>query len=216
MRIRNWSIRAKIILLVVPPLASLLALWIFATVVLLGPALDLLDIKTNRDQASLPAAALINDLQKERAASLVFIGAQRAGTTSLYTYLVRHPAISRAITKELRYFDFNYGRGEPWYRSRFPSAGVKARSTVRAASVPTISSTWRSGASKEVSNAPAKSPHVSQPAKEASTPLGARTARPCSESGRPSKCRKDIASSTVASSKARSARTSGCRCSPSE
>ena len=43
MRIRNWSIRAKIILLVVPPLASLLALWIFATVVLLGPALDLLD-----------------------------------------------------------------------------------------------------------------------------------------------------------------------------
>lgn len=78
MRIRNWSIRAKIILLVVPPLASLLALWIFATAVLLGPALDLLDVQTNRDQASLPAAAVINDLQKERAASLVFIGAKRA------------------------------------------------------------------------------------------------------------------------------------------
>src|SRR6266516_2907286 len=83
MRSRNWSIRSKIILLVVPPLASLLALWIFATVVLLGPALDLLDIKTNRDQASLPAAALINDLQKERAASLVFIGAQRADARPL-------------------------------------------------------------------------------------------------------------------------------------
>jgi Nitrate and nitrite sensing/Histidine kinase-, DNA gyrase B-, and HSP90-like ATPase len=78
MRIRNWSIRAKIILLVVPPLASLLALWIFATTVLLGPALDLLDVQTNRDQASLPAAAVINDLQKERAASLTFIGAKRA------------------------------------------------------------------------------------------------------------------------------------------
>ena len=58
MRIRNWSIRAKIILLVVPPLASLLALWIFTTAVLLGPALDLLDVRTNRDQASLPAAAV--------------------------------------------------------------------------------------------------------------------------------------------------------------
>src|SRR5690349_2022811 len=83
MRIRNWSIRAKIILLVVPPLASLLALWIFATAVLLGPALDLLDIKTNRDQASLPAAALINELQKERVASLMFIGGERADPRAL-------------------------------------------------------------------------------------------------------------------------------------
>jgi len=61
----------------------------------------------------------------------LIIGAQRAGTTSLYRYLVRHPAISRAITKELRYFDLNYQRGERWYRSRFPSAGARARARRR-------------------------------------------------------------------------------------
>jgi hypothetical protein len=49
------------------------------------------------------------------------IGTQRGGTTSLYKYLVQHPHLSHALTKELRFFDLNYHRGLPWYRSRFPS-----------------------------------------------------------------------------------------------
>jgi hypothetical protein len=51
----------------------------------------------------------------------LIIGTQRGGTTSLYKYLARHPAHARALTKELRFFDLNYGRGVSWYRSRFPS-----------------------------------------------------------------------------------------------
>lgn len=53
---------------------------------------------------------------------VIIIGTQRSGTTSLYKYLVQHPAIGHAITKELRFFDLNYHRGVAWYRSRFPSA----------------------------------------------------------------------------------------------
>jgi Sulfotransferase domain len=51
----------------------------------------------------------------------LIIGTQRGGTTSLYKYLVQHPNLSRALTKELRFFDLNYHRGLAWYRSRFPS-----------------------------------------------------------------------------------------------
>lgn len=51
----------------------------------------------------------------------LIIGTQRGGTTSLYKYLVQHPNLSHALTKELRFFDLNYQRGLPWYRSRFPS-----------------------------------------------------------------------------------------------
>jgi hypothetical protein len=56
----------------------------------------------------------------------LIIGTQRGGTTSLYKYLVRHPAAAHALTKELRFFDLNYGRGLAWYRSRFPSRRYRA------------------------------------------------------------------------------------------
>src|SRR5262249_35946194 len=56
----------------------------------------------------------------------IIIGTQRAGTTSLYKYLVRHPAVGHALTKELRFFDLHYDKGVPWYRSRFPSARHRA------------------------------------------------------------------------------------------
>jgi hypothetical protein len=50
----------------------------------------------------------------------VIIGAQRSGTTSLYSWLCSHPDIDPATRKELHYFDTQYGRGERWYRSQFP------------------------------------------------------------------------------------------------
>jgi hypothetical protein len=59
----------------------------------------------------------------------LIIGTQRGGTTSLYKYLVQHPHLAHALTKELRFFDLNYHRGLPWYRSRFPSR--RYRETVR-------------------------------------------------------------------------------------
>lgn len=56
----------------------------------------------------------------------VIIGTQRGGTTSLYKYLVRHPAHPHALTKELRFFDLNFHRGIGWYRSRFPTRAYRA------------------------------------------------------------------------------------------
>jgi len=50
----------------------------------------------------------------------LIIGAQKAGTTSLYDHLIQHPSISRSISKEIHYFDSpNYDRGPSWYLSHF-------------------------------------------------------------------------------------------------
>ena len=49
-------------------------------------------------------------------------GAAKAGTTSLYDWLSRHPFVRAASQKEVHFFDYNYYRGEDWYRSHFPLA----------------------------------------------------------------------------------------------
>ncbi len=50
----------------------------------------------------------------------LIIGAQRAGTTSLYSYLAQHPMVVGAIQKEIHYFDVSFHRGLSWYRAHFP------------------------------------------------------------------------------------------------
>jgi hypothetical protein len=50
----------------------------------------------------------------------LLIGAQKAGTTALYAYLRRHPAIGGPSWKEVSYFDRHYARGSAWYRGNFP------------------------------------------------------------------------------------------------
>jgi hypothetical protein len=52
--------------------------------------------------------------------SALIIGAQKAGTTSLFNYLVQHPAVLSPFGKEIHYFDLHYARGVRWYRGRFP------------------------------------------------------------------------------------------------
>jgi hypothetical protein len=54
----------------------------------------------------------------------LIIGAQRAGTTSLYYHLVGHPQVRAATSKEVYYFDFHWRRSLWWYRSHFPLAGT--------------------------------------------------------------------------------------------
>jgi hypothetical protein len=56
--------------------------------------------------------------------SFVVIGAQRCGTTSLYKYLIQHPRVVRALTKEVHYFDLHFDRGERWYHAHFASPGL--------------------------------------------------------------------------------------------
>ncbi len=50
----------------------------------------------------------------------LIIGAQKAGTTALYTYLRRHPAITGPSWKEVSFFDRHYARGTRWYRGNLP------------------------------------------------------------------------------------------------
>lgn len=60
----------------------------------------------------------------------VMIGGQRCGTTSLYQYLVEHPAVAAATTKEVHFFDVEYARGSGWYRGHFPT-GAYLRALTR-------------------------------------------------------------------------------------
>lgn len=53
---------------------------------------------------------------------LIIIGAQRSGTSSLYSYLIANPAIERSHVKEVHYFDSHFQRGILWYRAHFPMA----------------------------------------------------------------------------------------------
>ena len=52
----------------------------------------------------------------------LIIGAQRAGTTSLYHYLIAHPAVAPAMpSKGVHYFDTRFHESLAWYRSHFPT-----------------------------------------------------------------------------------------------
>ncbi|MBI3555997.1 MAG: sulfotransferase [Deltaproteobacteria bacterium] len=59
----------------------------------------------------------------------VVIGAMKAGTTSLYYYLRRHPEIVVSDAKELDFFirEKNWHRGEEWYRRQFPRSTCRVR-----------------------------------------------------------------------------------------
>jgi len=52
--------------------------------------------------------------------NFLIIGAAKAGTSSLYEYLIQHPSISRCVVKEPNYFTTYYDRGINWYKSCFP------------------------------------------------------------------------------------------------
>src|SRR5690242_3745935 len=55
----------------------------------------------------------------------LIIGAQKAGTTSLYNYLIEHPTILPARRKEVHFFDQHFQKGVSWYRSCFPTTTQK-------------------------------------------------------------------------------------------
>src|ERR687897_443907 len=54
--------------------------------------------------------------------SVLIIGAQKGGTTSLFNYLIQHPGVLPPLGKEIHYFDLHYAAGPDWYRARFPYA----------------------------------------------------------------------------------------------
>ncbi|TMK61142.1 MAG: sulfotransferase domain-containing protein [Actinobacteria bacterium] len=52
----------------------------------------------------------------------VVIGAQKAGTSTLYARVAAHPLVVPALRKEVHYFDFHWDAGTGWYRAHFPTA----------------------------------------------------------------------------------------------
>jgi hypothetical protein len=72
------------------------------------------------------------------APTFVIIGAAKAGTTSLLSYLAEQPDVGVSIRKEVRYFDFNYDRGPGWYRAHFPSVLFWLRARLRTGHWPQI------------------------------------------------------------------------------
>jgi hypothetical protein len=61
----------------------------------------------------------------------LIIGAQKAGTTSLASYLAAHPGVVPSKCKEVHFFDLNYEKGVDWYRSHFSIVGQGMRSRIR-------------------------------------------------------------------------------------
>lgn len=64
--------------------------------------------------------------------SLLIIGAQKAGTTSLFKYVARHPQFSEPSRKEIGYFSGRYHLGRYWYRSHFPLSVRRSDRTLEA------------------------------------------------------------------------------------
>ena len=71
--------------------------------------------------------------------TFLIIGAQRAGTTTLFAHVRRHPDVeppradgpSVNSLKELHFFDENYWRGTGWYRAFFPLVASQLAAQLR-------------------------------------------------------------------------------------
>jgi hypothetical protein len=59
---------------------------------------------------------------RRREPDFIIVGAQKAGTTSLWGYLAEHPHVDPPMAKEISFFDRNFHRGMDWYRMYFPFA----------------------------------------------------------------------------------------------
>lgn len=77
-------------------------------------------------------------LRREALPDYLIIGAQKAGTSSLASYLAAHPSVIPPKRKEVHFFDLNHEKGVAWYRSHFPMAERKGlRSHLRSLRVQT-------------------------------------------------------------------------------
>ena len=66
--------------------------------------------------------ALLTTISLHARPSFLIIGAQKSGTSALYTYLTKHPHIKPPRLKEINFFnqEAHYHRGLLWYHIHFP------------------------------------------------------------------------------------------------
>jgi hypothetical protein len=62
--------------------------------------------------------------------SFLIIGVAKGGTTSLFNYLVSHPQIAEPLSKEINYFNHNWGRPLDWYLAHFPRVSRVSSGTI--------------------------------------------------------------------------------------
>jgi len=58
-------------------------------------------------------------MKQRKGPDFLIIGTQKGGTNSLYNYLIQHPKVAPASSKEIHYFDFNFDKELDWYQSQF-------------------------------------------------------------------------------------------------
>ena len=74
----------------------------------------------NAAKSSLPSAWRLATQRFRNLPTAIIVGAQKAGTTQLYAYLMKHPRCFEPAEKEVDYFSKHAERSIEWYRSRFP------------------------------------------------------------------------------------------------
>jgi len=74
------------------------------------------EIKQNLKSAFI---SLLKQVNAGADPDFIIIGAQKAGTTSLYNYLLQNPQILKSLKKEVHYFDLNFNKKVNWYKAHF-------------------------------------------------------------------------------------------------
>jgi signal transduction histidine kinase len=80
---RSWSIRAKIVSLVLIPLVTLVGMWALATYVTVIPGLQLFQGKSALDNIGRPGGALLAEIQAERKVSIAYLAGGRRNAAAL-------------------------------------------------------------------------------------------------------------------------------------
>ena len=64
---------------------------------------------------------LYRSIAKRRLPKLLIIGAQKGGTSALYSYLAQHPQLAPSVEKEVDFFgsDLRWAQGLEWYASQW-------------------------------------------------------------------------------------------------
>ena len=76
-----------------------------------------------RESVRIPANHLLQKAGLRHGAlpDYLVIGAMKAGSTTFYDWLVTHPLVPRAATKEVHFFDSHFREGLDWYKAHLPT-----------------------------------------------------------------------------------------------
>jgi len=100
------------------------------------------EVAVGRGYGGLRKAARRNPGRGRLLPDFLLIGGAKCGTTSLYDWLSTHPKILPASEKEVHFFDYNFFRGEDWYRSHFARSGDAIGCITGEGSVSYLSHRW--------------------------------------------------------------------------